>query len=115
MISKQYSQDPLLYLRKQCVGDAGAYRCVTSGFPLFSTHFGYLTTQFGYWPGRELNPRHADFQAFREGLRGLTINHLQALASPFPGTPRHNYGTLNLSWSHLRHSRLWLIAVRRDL
>ena|ERR1700733_1076948 len=53
MISKQYSQDPLLYLRKQCIGDAGAYRCVTSGFPLFSTHFGYLTTQFGYWPGRE--------------------------------------------------------------
>jgi hypothetical protein len=34
---------------------------------------------------------------------------------PFPGTPRHNPGTLNLSWSHLRDSLLWLIAIRRDL
>src|SRR5450631_3331592 len=100
MISKQNSQDPLLYLRKQCVGDTGAYRCVTSGFPLLSTHFGYITTQFGYWPGRELNPRHADFQSLFGVSRGLSINHLQRLADPFPGTPRHNPGTLNLSRSH---------------
>jgi hypothetical protein len=34
----------------------------------------------------------------------LQINHLQRLAEPFPGTPRHNPGTLNLSWSDLRHA-----------
>jgi hypothetical protein len=32
--------------------------------------------------GRELNPRHADFQSFFGGLRGLTINHLQRLTDP---------------------------------
>ena len=36
--------------------------------------------------------RHADFQFFG-GLRGLSINHLQRLPTPFPGTPRHNPGT----------------------
>jgi acetyl esterase/lipase len=76
---------------------------VTSGFPLVSTHFGYLTTQFGYWPGRELNPRHADFQPAAGCSRGLLINHLQRLADPFPGIPRHNPGTLNLSWSRSWH------------
>ncbi len=50
-----------------------------------------------------MNPRHADFQSFFRGLRGLSINHLQRLADPFPGSPRHNPGTPNLSWSHLGH------------
>jgi hypothetical protein len=27
---------------------------------------------------------------------------LQRLADPFPGTPRHNPGTPNLSWSRFR-------------
>jgi hypothetical protein len=53
--------------------------------------------------GRELNPRHADFQSFFGGLRGLLINHLQRSPTPFPGTPRHNPGTPNLSWSRLRN------------
>jgi hypothetical protein len=53
--------------------------------------------------GSELNPLRADFQSFFGGFRGLLINHLQRLADPFPGTPRHNPGTPNLSWSRLRH------------
>jgi hypothetical protein len=48
--------------------------------------------------------RHADFQAFRGDPRGLQINHLQRLADPFPGTPRHNPGTLSLRWAHSRHT-----------
>jgi hypothetical protein len=28
---------------------------------------------------------------------------LQRLADPFPGSPRHNPGTPNLSWSRFRH------------
>ena len=39
-----------------------------------------------------MNPRHADFQAFREGSKGLYINHLQRLADP---PPRH---TTAQSW-----------------
>src|SRR5258707_785416 len=56
--------------------------------------------------GRELNPRHADFQAFRGDFRGLSINHLQRLATPFPGTQRHNPATLNLSSTHSWHRAL---------
>src|SRR5713226_4693805 len=106
MISKQYSQHPLLYFRKQCVGDAGTYWFTVTRLPFLSTHYGYLTTQNGYWPGRELNPRHADFQSIFGDLRGLSINHLQRLADPFPGSPRHNPGTLNLSWSRFRHEAI---------
>jgi hypothetical protein len=50
-----------------------------------------------------MNPRHADFQSAFGGSRGLSINHLQRLADPFPGTPRHNPGTLNLSRSRSWH------------
>src|SRR5271165_3339566 len=39
------------------------------------------------------------FSGIFRGLRGLSINHLQRLADPLPGSPRHNPGTLNLSWS----------------
>jgi hypothetical protein len=44
------------------------------------------------------------FSRFTGCSRGLSINHLQRLADPFSGPPRHNPGTLNLSWSHLRRS-----------
>jgi hypothetical protein len=105
MISKQYSQHPLLYLRKQCVGAAGTYGFTVTRLPL---------PRMGI-AGRELNPRHADFQSFFGGLRGLTINQLQRLADPFPGTPRHNPGTPNLSWSRFTHEAnepaLWLTAM----
>src|SRR5271157_5113557 len=53
-----------------------------------------------------MNPRHADFQPAAGGSRGLSINHLQRLPPLFPGTPRHNPGTLNLSWSHSWYSFL---------
>jgi hypothetical protein len=33
-----------------------------------------------------IEPRHADFQSFFGDLRSLSINHLQHLAGPFPGT-----------------------------
>jgi hypothetical protein len=33
-------------------------------------------------PAEGFEPRHAEFQSFFGGLRGLSINHLQALASP---------------------------------
>jgi hypothetical protein len=36
---------------------------------------------------------------------GLLINRLQRLPALFPGQPRHNPGTANLSWSHAQ-SRL---------
>src|ERR1700693_5597879 len=55
----------------------------------------------------EIEPPTRGFSAFQlaAGLsRGLIINHLQRLADPFPGTPRHTPGTVNLSWSHMRHS-----------
>src|SRR6266404_6090563 len=39
-------------------------------------------------PGRELNPRHADFQPAAGCSRCLLVNHLQRLADAFPGTPR---------------------------
>ena len=55
MISKQYSQNALLYLCKQCVGDAGTYRCTIARFSPLGTHLGYLTTQNGYLPGRKPN------------------------------------------------------------
>src|SRR5579862_6307266 len=61
--------------------------------------------------GRELNPRHADFQSFFGDSRGLSINHLHRLANPFPGTPRHNPGTLNLSWSHSWHEAKELVSL----
>jgi hypothetical protein len=35
---------------------------------------------------------------------GLSINHLQRLADPFPGTPRHNRGTPNLSSTRSWHN-----------
>jgi hypothetical protein len=53
--------------------------------------------------GRELNPRHADFQPPTGVLGALLINHLHRLPPRFPGTPRHNPGTSNLSRSRLRH------------
>ncbi len=43
------------------------------------------------------------FSAADGRSRSLSINHLQRLPSPFPGSPRHNPGTPNLSWSRLRH------------
>ena len=57
-----------------------------------------------WWPGAESNYRHADFQSALAGSRGLTINHLQSLSAPTPGTPRHTYGTPNLSSARPRHS-----------
>ena len=64
--------------------------------------------------GRELNPRHADFQSVFGDSRGLSINHLQRLADPVPGTPRHNPGKLNLSWSQIWHSTLdqWSFTIK---
>ncbi len=51
-----------------------------------------------------ITPQHADFQSAAGYSRGLSINHLQRLVDPFPGTPRHNPGTPNLSWSRCWHS-----------
>jgi len=68
-------------------------------------------TYLNWWPGRELNPRHADFQSFFVGLRGLSINHLQRLSPLFPGTSRHNPGTVNLSWSQSWHSQSELVTI----
>jgi hypothetical protein len=48
----------------------------------------------GEMVAREGIPRHADFQSFFGFLR--SIKHLQRLAGPFPGSPRHDPGTLNL-------------------
>jgi hypothetical protein len=39
---------------------------------------------------------------------------LQRLADPFPGTPRHNPGTLNLSWSQMWHSTFELRCFTWD-
>jgi hypothetical protein len=48
--------------------------------------------------GRDgIEHRHADFQPAAGCSRGLSTNHLQRLADPFPDIPRHNPGTLNLS------------------
>jgi hypothetical protein len=63
-----------------------------------------------WWPGVELNHRHADFQSAVWGSRGLSINHLQRLPAPTPGTPRHNHGTPNLSSTHSRHTGLRAIS-----
>src|SRR3982074_3396563 len=49
--------------------------------------------------------RTTDTRIFSEGdSRELSINHLQRLPAPSPASPRHNYGTPNLSSSHSRHS-----------
>lgn len=34
----------------------------------------------------------------------VSINHLQCLPAPIPGTPRHNHGTPNLSTTQSRHT-----------
>src|SRR6267143_47740 len=43
-------------------------------------------------------------RGFSGDSRGLLSNHLQRLPAPSPASPRHNYGTPNLSSSHSRHS-----------
>ena len=52
---------------------------------------------------RDLNPRPTVYKAAIGCSRGLCINHLQCLPAPFPGPPRHNYGTSNLGSAHSRH------------
>ena len=52
------------------------------------------------------NHRHADFQSGEGDSRGLLINHLQRLPAPSPASPRHNYGTPNVSSTHSWHSRV---------
>jgi hypothetical protein len=64
---------------------------------------------FLWWPGVELNHRHADFQSGERDSSGLLVNHLQRLLALFPGTPRHNHGTLNLSSTHS-----WLRGISGD-
>jgi hypothetical protein len=48
-------------------------------------------------------PAHYPTGSHGSGLRGLQINHLQRLANTFPGKPRHNPGTPNLSSTLSRH------------
>jgi hypothetical protein len=65
-----------------------------------------------WWPGAN---RTTDTRIFRPRpvvLGVCLINHLQRLPAPSPGTPRHNYGTPNLSSSHSWHIRIYgLIAT----
>jgi len=57
-----------------------------------------------WWPGVELNHRHADFQSGVGGSRGLLISHLQRLPPLSPASPRHIYGTPNLNSTRSWHS-----------
>ena len=64
-----------------------------------------MTAPGAYMVARgELNHRHADFQSGEGDSRGLLIKHLSRLPAPPPGTPRHSYGTPNLSSTHSWHS-----------
>jgi hypothetical protein len=54
-----------------------------------------------------IEPPTRGFSAASRGFQGFINQHLQASCRPFPGSPRHTPGTVNLSWSHLRHS--WLV------
>jgi len=63
-----------------------------------------VRTELEWWPGVELNHRHADFQSDNGGSRGLLISHLQRLPTLTPGSPRHNYGTPNPSSTRSWHS-----------
>jgi hypothetical protein len=51
----------------------------------------------GQGENRRSNCRYADFPVRRRRFQGLINHRLQRLPAPFPGTPRHNYGTPNLS------------------
>ena len=59
-----------------------------------------------WWPGRESNPRHADFQAVKGYIGSFKINHLLRLPHCKPSTSRHNPGTPGLSWSHSWHTAI---------
>ena len=69
-----------------------------------------FTCLISWWPGAVSNHRHADFQSVDGRSRSLSINHLQRLPAPSPGSPRHNHGTPNLSSTHS-----WLTGGNLDL
>ena len=50
-----------------------------------------------------IEPPPRGFSAADGVVMGLVINHLHRLPPLFPGAPRHNPGTPNLSWSHFWH------------
>jgi hypothetical protein len=51
----------------------------------------------------ESNCQHADFQSVFVDPRGLSINYLQRLPRPSPGSPWQNHGTPSLSSAHSWH------------
>ena len=73
MISKQYGQNALLHLCKQCVGDAGAHRCTIARISPLSTRLGYLSNWVFAREGIESHPPFQEFKDIFEILQKVTL------------------------------------------